>query len=303
MKNKSLICRFLVGIPASGKTTWAKEFVKNNENWIILGRDHFRFMTKNSPICEPKIEDMITEMFADAILTALRFKQNVIIDNTNLKSKYILPLVKLVEEYADVEYQIFDCSIEKAIERDEAREKRVGPEVIKKMYKNYINLLETFDFKGRKKKDRVFKTDAGWDNKLPNAAIFDIDGTLAHMNGRRGPFDWNRVDVDSLDPYVARMVKIHKFYGDTIIILSGRDGSCEALTKEWLDFYGIPYDFIFMREPNDFRKDSVIKKEIYLGQVIDRFNIVAIYDDRKQVVDAIREELGLKVFQVEPGRF
>lgn len=303
MKKDNLKVKFLIGIPAAGKSTWAKEFVRNNPNWTRINRDDYRFMTKNSPICEPKIEDMITEMFADATLTALRFKQNVIIDNTNLKSEYILPLVKLVEEYADVEYQIFDCSVDKAIERDEAREKRVGPEVIKKMYKNYVNLLETFDFKGRKKKDRIFKTDAGWDKKLPNAAIFDIDGTLAHMNGRRGPFDWEKVDVDALDPYVARMVKIHKSYGDTIIILSGRDGSCEALTKEWLDFYEIPYDFVFMRKPNDFRKDSVIKKEIYKGKVIGRFNIVAIYDDREQVVEMIRNELGLKVFQVEPGRF
>jgi hypothetical protein len=123
------------------------------------------------------------------------------------------------------------------------------------------------------------------------------------MNGKRGPFEWDRVDVDIADPHLSRMVKVHKAYGDTIILLSGRDGSSEALTREWLEFYGIHCDFLWMRNPGDFRKDSIVKKEIYEAHVIDKYNIVAIYDDRQQVVDMIREDLGLKVFQVEPGKF
>lgn len=303
MKKDGLKVKFLVGIPAAGKTTWAKEYVRNNSNWTRINRDDFRFMVKDSPICEPKIEDMITEMVGDAILTALRYKQNVIVDNTNLKSRYILPLVKLVSEVADVEYQIFDISIDKAIERDELRDKKVGEAIIKKMYKDYRNLLETFNFTTVSKKPKVYPSDPGWDKKLENAAIFDIDGTLAHMNGRRGPFDWNKVDVDIADPFVVRMVKLHKSYGDKIIILSGRDEVSKDLTEEWLKFYEIDYDFIFMRKKDDYRKDSVVKKEIYENDVIGKYNIVAIYDDRQQVVDMIREDLGLKVFQVEPHKF
>ena len=58
-----------------------------------------------------------------------------------------------------------------------------------------------------------------------------------------------------------------------------------------------------MRKEQDFRKDSIVKKEIYHEHVIGKFNTVAIYDDRQQVVDMIRNELGLKVFQVESNNF
>ena len=303
MKKDGLKVKFLIGIPASGKTTWAKAYVKNNSNWTRINRDDFRFMTKDAPVCEPKIEDMITELVGDAVLTALRYKQNVIIDSTNLKSRYIMQIVKLVEEVADVEYQIFDISIDKAIERDNVREKKVGESVIKKMYKDYKNLLDTFNFTNISKKPKIYPSDANWNKNLKNAAIFDIDGTLAHMNGKRGPFDWNKVDVDIADPFVSRMVKLHKAYGDTIIILSGRDEVSKELTKEWLEFYGIEHDFIFMRKANDYRKDSVVKEEIYEEHVIGKYNIVAIYDDRQQVVDMIRKNLGLKVFQVEDHKF
>jgi len=301
MKKEGLKVKFLIGIPASGKTTWAKEFVSNNQEWTRINRDDYRFMTKGSPVCEQKIENMITEMFFGATLTALRFKQNVIIDNTNLKSEYILPLAKLVEEYADVEYQIFDCSIEKAIARDEVREKRVGPEVIKKMYKNYINLLETFDFRTRKKKESIYSPPA-FDEKLPNAYIFDIDGTLAHISGKRGPFDWDKVDRDDLDKVLSMQVELHRKNGDTIIIVSGRDESCRDLTIEWLNFYDIKFDHLFMRPKNDYRKDSVVKEEIYVNTIKNNYNVIAVYDDRDQVVKKWRE-LGLKCFQVAYGNF
>ena len=301
-KSKSLKVKFLIGIPAAGKSTWAKAYVKNNPNWTRINRDDFRAMTKDSPVCEPKIENMITELFCDAVRTALRYKQNVIIDNTNLKSRYIMPIVELVSEVADVEYQIFDISVEKAIERDNGREKKVGEAIIKKMFKDYKNLLETFNFTTISKKAKIYPSDPKWNKKLPDAAIFDVDGTLAHMNGKRGPFDWDRVDVDIADPFVSRMVKLHQSYGDKIIILSGRDEISKELTQGWLNFYGIHHDFIFMRKAGDFRKDSIVKKEIYEEHVIGKFNIVAIYDDRQQVVDEIRS-MGLKVFQVEPHNF
>ena len=302
-KDNNLKVKFLIGIQGSGKSTWANNFVRNNTNWVILNRDTFRKMLTSMWICEPNIEEMISKMINDALITCLKFKQNVIVDNTNLKDEFITPLVDLVSAYADVEFQIFDLSVDKAIERDSARDKQVGVVRIKKMFNQYKILLENFNFTHRKKKSRVFSYESGWDKNLQNAAIFDIDGTLAHMNGRRGPFDWEKVDVDSLDPHLARMVKLHKAYGDIIILLSGRDDTSENLTKQWLDFYEVPYDIILMRKAEDFRKDAIVKKEIYENHVIGKYNIVAIYDDRTQVVEALRNELGLKVFQVEAHDF
>lgn len=298
---KDLKVKILVGIPASGKSTWSKDYVGKNPDWVRVNRDDFRHMLKDMPMCEMKVENLITKVSYDVIISSLMSKFNVIVDNTNLKEKYLTPLIELIKPYADIEYQIFDISVEKAIERDSTREKKVGPDIIKKMYNDYRILLDTFDFSHIKRREKIYPT-FQFTPGLPYCAIFDIDGTLAHMNGKRGPFDWDKVDRDDIDTHVARMNGLHADVCDKIIIVSGRDDTSLELTKEWLDFYKIHYDIILMRKAGDFRKDSVVKREIYEQHIIGKYNIAAIYDDRKQVVDELRS-MGLKVFQVEPGLF
>ena len=57
-----------------------------------------------------------------------------------------------------------------------------------------------------------------------------------------------------------------------------------------------------MRKKDDFRKDSIIKKEIFENEINPKYNVLFVYDDRNQVVKTWRE-LGVKVFQVEEGNF
>lgn len=185
---KDLKVKFLIGIPASGKSYWSKDYVGKNPDWVRVNRDDFRFMLKDMPVCEMKVENLITKMVGDSIVNALMSKFNVIVDNTNLKAKYLTPLIELVKPYADIDFQIFDISIEKAIERDNKRDKKVGSEVIKRMYNDYRILLDTFDFSHIRKRQKVYPTHK-FTPGLPYCAVFDIDGTLAHMNGKRGPFD------------------------------------------------------------------------------------------------------------------
>ena len=49
-----------------------------------------------------------------------------------------------------------------------------------------------------------------------------------------------------------------------------------------------------MRKKGDSRKDSTIKKEIYEEHILPYFNVIGVFDDRQQVVDAIRD-MGIKV--------
>jgi predicted kinase len=44
--NEKLEVLVLIGIPGSGKSTWAKDFVSNNSDWIRVNRDDFRDMLK-----------------------------------------------------------------------------------------------------------------------------------------------------------------------------------------------------------------------------------------------------------------
>jgi len=297
---KKLQVKILIGVPASGKSTWSLDFVRRNPDWVRVSRDDFRFMLKDQPICEPKIESLINTIQDSVILDSLAKGLNVIIDNTNLKKSYIEHFSELVEPYASVEFQVFDISLKKALERDEAREKKVGKEVLERMFKQYEILVDSFDPSGRPMKRKIYKNPI-LDPKLPNAVIFDMDGTLSHMVNR-GPFDWDKVYRDDLDIIVARQLEMHKNNGDKILIVSGRDSSCKKETSEWLEMYGLGFDDIFMRKEGDYRKDSIIKEEIYLNHIKGKYNILIAYDDRNQVVDKWRE-LGIKCFQVNPGNF
>ena len=133
------------------------------------------------------------------------------------------------------------------------------------------------------------------------AVIFDIDGTVALMNGQRSPYDWHKVEINDLNTPVYEAYKAYKAQGFKIIFCTGRDGSCEQETKNWLAEYGFEYDDFYMRPEGDMRKDSIIKKE-FLGNILAKYYVLFVMDDRKQVVDMWRSE-GLACFQVADGNF
>jgi hypothetical protein len=57
-----------------------------------------------------------------------------------------------------------------------------------------------------------------------------------------------------------------------------------------------------MRKTSDMRKDAVVKEEIYNENILDKYNVLLVLDDRNQVVDFWRSK-GLTCFQVAPGDF
>lgn len=290
-----------MGISASGKSTWSTEFIKKNSNWVRINRDEYRFMMKNSPFLDNRGEKLITKLVDDAVISALNSNFDVIIDQTNVKEKYLQHWCDLLKYRADIEFKIFDIPYDVALQRDSKRERSVGEQVLKKMYDNYINVLHSFDFSYRKREPFFYK-EMKWNKRLPKAVIFDIDGTLAHINGKRSPYDMNKVDLDDVSEIVREQVILHANAGYEILLVSGRSDDSRLLTEEWLEFYEIPWNKLYMRKEGDVRKDSIVKKEIYNQQILNNFYVHAVYDDRNSVVKAWRE-LGLKCFQVEDGNF
>ena len=45
-----------IGPPASGKSTFTEDFIKNNDSWVRVSRDSFRYMLKNTGWCHYKLE-------------------------------------------------------------------------------------------------------------------------------------------------------------------------------------------------------------------------------------------------------
>lgn len=293
---KKLKILILVGMPASGKSTWAREFVSTNENWIRINRDDFRMMLKNSAICDPKVESIISDLEFSSIENALYRKMNVIVDNTNLRSKYIQSFVKKFKYRADIDFKLFDISIEEAIERNSRRDNPVNNGDMIKMNERYKNIVNSFDFTPIRINERRPNIQPKFESELQNAVIFDIDQTISLISDR-SPFDWDRVGEDTPNLIVSEHIDLHKSKGRKIILVSGRDESSREETNKWLDSHGIHFDSLFMRSKSDFRGDNIVKREIYDTKIENKYNILCVYDDRLRVLE-MWNQLGLFTFNV-----
>ncbi|WP_341719829.1 hypothetical protein QQG74_09080 [Micromonospora sp. FIMYZ51] len=139
---------------------------------------------------------------------------------------------------------------------------------------------------------------------LPRAVLVDIDGTLALRTGNRSPYHWHRVGEDDPNPAVMELVQTIAAAGQHhIILLSGRDEVCREQTVMWLDAQGVPFHELHMRGHKDNRKDSIIKAELYRTHIEGRYATAFVIDDRDQVVQMWRRELGLTCLQVAEGAF
>ena len=135
----------LQGPPASGKTTYARELATKDSSYIIVNRDSLRRMRGKYWL--PEQEDLITSWEMDCIALGLHHGYNVIVDATNLNQKTldrILNLGNVKNGNAEVEYKMFDTSLEECIRRDSLRgEDKVGREVIERFYNKYISKTNT----------------------------------------------------------------------------------------------------------------------------------------------------------------
>lgn len=305
MKRKNPQLLILVGAPGSGKSTFAKYFIRTEENWMRLCRDDFRtmhFTYSNLSLYE---ESMITEMIDSSIETLLRRRCNVLLDATHCKVEYLNHYIDKFNHLADISFKIFESDAKTISERCEKRNKETGKYIPVNVQKRYIKdlneLKKVFDFSLRPLQDnRVLTTRQ--DILLPKAIICDLDGTLALMN-HRNPFDASSCDEDELNTPVANTLKAFAKEGYQILLVSGREDRFREPTIRFLEKYDIPYHQLWMRQSKDFRKDSIIKSEIYESEIRNKYFIEFVLDDRDQVVELWRRVLKLPCFQVNYGSF
>lgn len=276
------------GLPASGKTTWAKK-----QPAVRVNKDDLRKMLHDGVWSKSNEKEVL--MVRDAIINGLLLRGvDVVVDDTNLAPKHEKQLREIaINHEADFEVKDFtDVSPEECIKRDQKRVNYVGEKVIKDMYKKFVAPRGT---RGKVLKPFIQKAN------LPSAAIFDLDGTLACI-GDRSPYDGKACGVDKVNVSVKKLLDAVKAQGHEIIIFSGRNGDSINETEAWLKANDIHYDLISMRPAGDFRKDNVIKHEMFNRYIKDQYNVLFVVDDRDQVVNLWRS-LGLTCLQVAPGDF
>lgn len=279
------IITILKGLPASGKSTWAKEQARKTGAKRIC-KDDLRAMIDDSVYSKDR-ERMIISSRNALIRHFMVMCEDIIIDDTNLNPIHIKEIKEIAYEYLyEVKIKEFDTPLAECISRDSGREKSVGEKVIVDMYNRWL----------RKEEYEVVDFIHG----LPEAIICDIDGTLAHMDGR-SPYDESGVLSDKPDDQIIKLVNF--LSGDRkIILMSGRHDSCKGDTVEWLGNHGVIYDKLFMRKTGDDRKDWIIKYELFNENIRGKYNVSFVLDDRNRVVDMWRR-IGLKCLQVAPGDF
>jgi hypothetical protein len=216
-------------------------------------------------------------------------------------------------EFIDLTHVSLETCLERNTERQANGERGVPDAVIRDMYERYVK------GKGYPLPVPKLKDNDKVANMVPYtepvygsvqfdrpAVIFDIDGTVAHMNGR-SPYDYTQVLTDTPDDVLYEIVCMYVASGYHIIFLSGRKSECREDTVKWLQEHfelsgsGV-YSSLFMRPDGDNRADQIVKYELFDQHVRPHYAVRCVYDDRNRVVEMWRK-LGLKCLQVEPGDF
>lgn len=275
------------GLPASGKTTWAKQMIAEHPGaYKRVNKDDLRAMLDVGKWSRDN-EDFVLHTSRAIIDSALGRGKHVIVDDTNFAPKHEAALRECAKKRgaAFVVQDFTDVPLETCIERDRKRSNYVGEAVIRKMHTEYL----------AKPVPQVEH-----DPALPLCIICDIDGTVALMNGR-GPYEENKVDTDLPNRPIVDLVR--QLAKDNIIVfVSGRHEAAREKTEKWLADNVLSGCALFMRPDGDDRKDAIIKAEIYEREFRGKWNVLFTLDDRNRVVDGWRA-LGLTCLQVAPGDF
>ena len=287
-----------VGVSASGKSTWAEQFIASQENpgqWYNSNRDDIRCKllgVKDWSKWNWKREKEVTSIQRADLAKAASEGKNVIISDTNLQPKFRNDLLEYLHSlgYTSVTQKVFTVSFEEACKRDTARPNGVGYSVIAKQMEQMNKYMEAFNPPEAVKHEHK--------EGIPTCIIADIDGTLAHMVNR-GPFEWDKVGYDEVDTVVRNLCNTYESSEQDIrvILMSGRDSVCRDDTVDWLRKNRVSYTSLFMREREDTRKDTVVKKELFDAHINGKYNVEFVVDDRPSVCRQWHD-MGLKVLRV-----
>lgn len=138
--------------------------------------------------------------------------------------------------------------------------------------------------------------------ELTECIIVDVDGTLSLMNGRQ-IYNSDESVNDQINYPVRDIVNMFDKNNMVIILLTGRSESERENTQKFLASNNVSYDQLIMRKDGDQRKDSIIKKELYEEHIKGIYHVLFWLDDRDQIIEMVRDELGLPCFQVYYGAF
>jgi predicted kinase len=135
----------LVGLPASGKSTYAKQLVQFDPSWKRVCRDDLRLMLHGTQYDQSK-EACVSE-FEELLVARLLERHNVVVDATHLRSSARNRWVKIARdttrkdwcpEQVHVKSKNFPLTFPECLRRNENRPGTVAPRIIVRMWALYL---------------------------------------------------------------------------------------------------------------------------------------------------------------------
>ena len=274
------------GLSGSGKSTFAKELCAGDQTYRRVNKDILREMRIGDEKFTPAKERDVVIMRNVLVGNYLSRGLNVVVDDTNLAPVHETVLRQIAEEHG-AEFSVasfLHVSLEECIKRDAQRTKPLGEQIIRKQW------LQTLP------------PAPAYQPDLMECIIVDIDGTLADIS-HRGPYETRHEILmkDRIRQHVALTVNALQFAEHVhVMVFSGRSEVTRDVTHSWLDKHLNEFE-LHMRAEGDNRRDSLVKREMYDREVKDKYNVVAVFDDRPQVLEEVWYALGLPVFNCGLG--
>lgn len=147
MNTKKIIV--LQGLPASGKSTWAKAWVKeDSEHRVRFNRDDIRNMLGTYWV--PSRESLINSIYDGFIKDAMVSGYDIVLDNMNLNKDTLKEIEDEVNDFnewisqseSDIRYEIeyksfLEVPLQTCIDRDSHRENPIGETTIRRIFNKY----------------------------------------------------------------------------------------------------------------------------------------------------------------------
>lgn len=148
MKQELIIC---IGISGSGKSTWSTNYIKDYRNILRINRDDIRrtlagdlngyYQRKDLQIIENSVNYTESCLFSEIIGVN---NYSCIIDNTNLKQKYINKWISEARFYnISFRFKLFDISLVEARDNVALRDNltREQTKYIETQYFDYLDIV------------------------------------------------------------------------------------------------------------------------------------------------------------------
>ena len=134
----------MCGLPASGKSTFVQQFIKNNDIRYV-SRDEIRFSMIKKDEEYFSHEKEVFRKFAGTVAQTLIDGFDVIADATHLNRVSRDKLIRAIDQYTTeytITYIVLETSLETCMERNALREgrARVPDSVMKSMAKNWEDI-------------------------------------------------------------------------------------------------------------------------------------------------------------------